>query len=92
LPSVVIARAAQVLEALERNGRADRARGDHHPATAMQRERVPELIRALADVDVNEMTPVEALQALDGLRSEAVKYIAESTQSPKGSRTSDAVG
>jgi DNA mismatch repair protein MutS len=92
LPPAVIARAAQVLEALERDGRADGARGDRHPATAIQREPVPELICTLADVDVNQMTPVEALQELDRLHAAAVKYIAESTQSPKGSRTLDAVG
>jgi DNA mismatch repair protein MutS len=76
LPPSVVGRAAQVLAELEaRGGKATAAGGVREPAVVPL---LPDLILKLADLDVDRMTPVEALACLDEVRRDAALLVQRS--------------
>jgi DNA mismatch repair protein MutS len=81
LPPSVVGRAAQVLAALEAGGGSSDVPGRQEAARVAPP--LPDLILKLADLDVDRMTPVEALACLDEIRRDATSLVARvATQAP----------
>ncbi len=72
LPRPVVQRAREVLASLERNGRAARGRRRGEPVPQLPLFAAPpELVEEIAALDVDAMTPLEAIRKLYELRQRA---------------------
>jgi DNA mismatch repair protein MutS len=72
LPASVVARADAVLRELEAPGPAERSARAPRKAAL-----IPDVLLELAELDVNQTTPIEALRKLEDLRSRADRLLSE---------------